>query len=129
MPAHENSAPLSDLRAAESAFQKKEYDAALATYHKIITNYPSSPESADAMFATGYLLAYQDNPQRDFHQALTVFEEFIKKYPDHPKVAEAQNWRAVIKMLIEIRKENERLNRSIEQLKKLDVKHEERRTR
>ena len=125
----EFSEPAVAMQSAEKAFQAGDIAGSLATYRRVMMVYPSSPESADALFATGYLLAYFANQQKDYHQALAVFDEFAMKYPKHVKIAEANNWRAILKAIIECRKENEHLTRSIEQLKKLDMKHEERRTR
>jgi len=46
----------------------------------------------------------------------------LRLYPEHAKVNEAQNWLQVLKTL-------DHLNKNIEQLKRLDIKHEEKRKR
>lgn len=114
------------LRAVDLEKGKK-YAEAAAEFRKIALLSPPAPESADALFEVARLQVFYDNPQRDYAQALTLFEEFLKRYPDHVKAQDAENWRVALKMLLDTRKENDRLNRNIEQLKRLDIRHEERR--
>jgi outer membrane protein assembly factor BamD (BamD/ComL family) len=83
--------------------------------------------AADALFEAAYLQAFYDNPHKDFAQALQGFDEFLKRYPDHARAQEAHNWHFVLKTILDTKKENDRLNQSIEELKKLDIRHEERR--
>lgn len=83
----------------------------------------------DAQFEVAYLQAAYDNPAKDFAQALAGFNEFLWRYPNHAKARDAENWRAVLKLILDMKKENDRLNKSIEQLKKLDIRHEERRNK
>ncbi len=74
------------------------------------------------------------NPQRNYAQAIEELDEFLRLYPDNVRVPDAQNLRFLLKVVIDLKKENEhlsksigQLNKSIEQLKKLDIRHEERR--
>ncbi len=127
--------PARDLTALEVEYQnaaalvkEKKYQEAIAAYRGIVTESPQSPDAAEALFETAYLYVYSDNPQKDYAQALAGFDDFLKRYPNHAKAQDARNWRVVLKMILDIRKENERLINNIEELKKLDIKHEERRT-
>jgi len=86
-----------------------------------------SPAAGDALFQAACLAAWYDNPRKDYALALQSFEDFLKRYPDHAKAQDARNWLELLKSILEARKENERLNRSIEQLKKLDIRYEEKR--
>ncbi len=129
-PPHETptlTGPELEYQNAAALVKEKKYQEALAVYRGISTNSPQSPVAADAFFEAAYLLVFYDNPQKDYNQALSGFDEFIKRYPDHAKAEDAQNWRAVLKTILDTRKENERLLKNIEQLKKLDIRHEERR--
>ncbi len=112
---------------AETRMKEKKYPEALAIFRKISTESPESPISADALFEAAYINVCYDNPQRDYNQAQSGFDEFLKRFPDHVKAQEARNWRVVLKTIIDIRKDNERLTKSIEQLRNLDIRHEERR--
>jgi len=118
-----------DLQKAVSFEKEKKYPDAIAVYRKIVTDYPQSPVAADAFFAIAYLHAFYDNPQKDYSQALAGFEDFDKRYPNHEKVQDAKNWVAVLKLMLDAKKENNRLRKSIEQLEKVDIRHEENRRR
>ena len=123
------SGPEAEFRKAVSFEKEKKYPDALALYRKIMTDYPQSPVAADALFAIAHLRAFYDNPQKDYTQALVDFEDFDKRYPNHEKVQEAKNWATVLKLMLETKKENNRLRKSIEQLEKADITHEENRRR
>jgi tetratricopeptide (TPR) repeat protein len=117
----------SDFADADRLFREKKYPEAAACYQKIAKESSSSGRGADALFAEASVRAFYDNPHRDYALALQQFEEFLKRYPSDGRAREAQNWRAVLRVLVEQRKENERLTQSIEQLKKIDIRHEEKR--
>lgn len=119
--------PEADYRKAALFVKEKKYHEAIAAYRKMAADAPQSPVAADALFEAAYLQTFYENPQKDYAQALQGFEDFLKHYPGHAKAAEARNWRVVLKTILDARKENDRLNRSIEELKKLDIRHEERR--
>ncbi len=119
--------PESDMQKAVSLEQDKKYAAALAVYREIVTDYPKSPVAADALFAIARLDAFYDNPQKDYAQALVEFSEFEKLYPNHEKSREAQNWQVILKSILDLKKENNRLRKSIEELENVDIRHEEKR--
>ncbi len=121
--------PGAEFRRARDLFTEKKYTEAADTYRKLLKDSPKSSWAADARFGLASTLAYHDNPQRNYAQALQEFEEFLKLYPGSKKADEAQNWKHVLKIVVETRKENERLTQNIEQLKRLDVRHEEKRRR
>ena len=107
--------------------KENKYPEAIAAYRKIADESPHSPLAADALFEAAHLQAFYDNPQKDYAQALAGFDEFLKRFPKHVKAREAKNWRVILKTIVDTKKENERLRQSIEQLNKLDIRHEERR--
>jgi len=115
-------APGRQLREADIFFRENKYHDAVARYRTVIRDHPDSSWAADAQFGLAAALAYYDNPQKDYSQSLREFEEFLRLYPEHAKVDEAQNWRQVLKTL-------DHFNKNIEQLKRLDIKHEEKRKR
>jgi outer membrane protein assembly factor BamD (BamD/ComL family) len=119
--------PEADYQKAALSVKEKRYHEAIAAYRKIAADAPQSPVAADALFEAAYLQTFYENAQKDYAQALQGFEDFLKRYPGHLKAAEARNWRVVLKTILDARKENDRLNRSIEELKQLDIRHEERR--
>jgi len=121
--------PAAEVLTAEGLFTAKKYDEAINVYRKMLaaSPAPSAEDAANASFGLAYATAFYDNPQRNYPQALQEFEEFLKLYPNDARSREAQNWRSVLRIIVDIRKENEHLSKSIEQLKKLDIRHEERR--
>ncbi|MGE5172952.1 MAG: tetratricopeptide repeat protein [Betaproteobacteria bacterium] len=112
---------------AAALVKEKKYQEAIAAYRAIVAESPQSPEAADALLEAAHLYVFYDNPQRDYAEAVAGFEEFLKRYPDHTKAQDARNWRAVLKTILDAKKENERLMKNIEELKELDIRHEERR--
>jgi outer membrane protein assembly factor BamD (BamD/ComL family) len=123
------SGPEAEYRDAETLLRERKFTEAGTLLKKIVADAPQSPVAADALFDAAYLHVIQDNPQKDYAQAYMAFDEFLKRYPQHPRSPDAQNWKAVLKTVLDSKKENDRLAHSIEQLKKLDIRHEERRSR
>jgi outer membrane protein assembly factor BamD (BamD/ComL family) len=119
--------PEADYQRAAVFENEKKYLKAIAAYRKIADESPHSPLAADSLFEAAYIQAFYDNPQKDYAQALAGFDEFLKRFPQHVKARVAKNWRVVLKTILDTKKENERLRESIEQLNKLDIRHEERR--
>ncbi|HSA79090.1 MAG TPA: outer membrane protein assembly factor BamD [Nitrospirota bacterium] len=119
--------PESDYQNAADFVKEKKYSKAIAAYHKIAASSPQSPLAADSLFEVAYLQAFYDNPQKDYAQALEGFDEFLKRFPNHVKAGEAKNWQLILKTIVDTKKENERLRESIEELNKLDIRHEEKR--
>jgi outer membrane protein assembly factor BamD (BamD/ComL family) len=121
--------PTSDYQNAAALAEKDKYPEAIAAYLKLADDTPHAPMAADSLFEASYLQAFYGNPQKDYAQALAGFEEFLKRFPKHAKAREAKNWRMVLKTIMDAKKENERLRKSIEELNKLDIRHEERRSK
>ncbi len=122
-------APVTELQNAENLFTQRKYTDAVNAYRQILTDSPAPTPAvaANAQYGIAFILAYHDNPQRNYALAVQKLEEFLRLYPDNARVREAQNLRFILKAFIDVKKENEHLNKSIEQLKKLDIRHEERR--
>ena len=114
--------PGREVHAANSLVENKKYGEAVSAYRRVIREHPHSWSSADARYGLATTLACYENSQRDYAQALQEFDEFVRLYPDDARCWEAQNWRHVLRALHDSRK-------SIEDLKKLDIRHEEKRKR
>jgi tetratricopeptide (TPR) repeat protein len=109
-----------DIASADNYFKKKQFANAVSAYKKMLQDNSDSYYASDARYGLAMTLVAADNPQKDYTQALHEFEAFYKSYPEDWRAPEARNWIAVLKTL------NDR-SRSIEQLKRLDIRHEERR--
>ena len=112
---------------ADRLFNEKKYNEAITAYNKIAQESAGSERGARALYDVAFTHAFYDNPRRDYAQALQKFDEFLLAYPDNAKADKARNWRHILGMVLELKKENEHLSRSIEQLKKIDIMHEEQR--
>jgi tetratricopeptide (TPR) repeat protein len=122
------SAPGGALVDADRLVAEGKYADAEVAYRRALQEHPGSDWAPRAKYAVATLLVSPDNPQRDYVRALAVFEEFITLYPQHERAAEARSWRQAIKQILEIKKENDRLNKNIEMLKQLDMKQEQKRS-
>ncbi len=116
-----------DFENADRFFNEKKYSDAITAYDKIANDSPRSKRGARALYDIAFTRAFYDNPHKDYAQALQDFDEFLRVYPNDKKARDAQNWRHLIRMVLELKKENEHLLQSIDELKKIDIRHEERR--
>jgi outer membrane protein assembly factor BamD (BamD/ComL family) len=130
-----------EMYRAESLLRERDYPEAIAVYRQIAKETDDPERAAHAQFALASALAYYDNSLKDYAAAFQEFDQFLKMYPDDEKANEVRQWRSLLRMIVELEKENENLNKnieqykqniehlnkSIEQLKQLDIRHEERR--
>lgn len=121
------SGPEKDFQDAAVSLKEKKYSAALAGYQKILREAPNTELAKDAQFEIALIHTSPDNPQKDYGQAIHEFETILKLRPDDKRVPEARAWIAVLKTVQDLKKENELLKKNIEELKQLDIRHEERR--
>jgi outer membrane protein assembly factor BamD (BamD/ComL family) len=125
----EPTGPEKQFQDAAGSVKEKRYKEAATSYNAIMADSADTALAADALFELALINAYHDNPQRDYSQATRSFSEFLKRYPDNRRADEARSWIAILKTVQELKKQNEQLTESIEELKKLDIRHEEKRKR
>jgi outer membrane protein assembly factor BamD (BamD/ComL family) len=118
-----------EFDSADGFIKEKRYNEAIAAYNKIAQESMGSERGARALYNSAFAHAFYDNPHKDYVLALQGFEEFLREYPDNERASDAQNWRSTLKMVQELKKENEHLTKSIEELKQIDIRHEERRSK
>ena len=130
-----------EMYRAESLLRERDYPEAIDAYRQIAKETDDPERAAHAQFALASALAYYDNSLKDYAAAFHEFDQFLKMYPDDEKANEARQWRSLLRAIVELERENENLNKnieqykqniehlnkSIEQLKQLDIRHEERR--
>ncbi len=119
--------PKKQFQDATISVKEKRYKEATAACNKIMADAPDSPLAADALFEIALINVHLDNPKRDYVEASRTFAEFVKRYPDNRRTDEARTWISVLKTVQDLKKQNEHLNESIKELKKLDIMHEEKR--
>jgi outer membrane protein assembly factor BamD (BamD/ComL family) len=121
------SGPEADYQHAALSVKEKKFHEAIGAYRKIAADAPGSDLAADSLYALALIHTRSDNPQRNYALALRSFEEFLKNAPGDRRADEVHSWVALLRMVQDLKKENETLLMNIEQLKRLDVRHEERR--
>ncbi|MEL6943209.1 MAG: tetratricopeptide repeat protein, partial [Bacteroidota bacterium] len=74
-------------RAAESALAIRQFDQALYIYDLLISRYPDTKESEQALFRTAFIY---DNDLGEMERAKETYEIFIKQYPESEFADDAQ---------------------------------------
>jgi outer membrane protein assembly factor BamD (BamD/ComL family) len=115
------------LMAAEKLAQEAKYAEAITAYRAIGQEYPNTEWAPEAKYGIALVYLSTGNPHRDYAAAITEFDEFLSLYPSDKRASEAKNWRQILKVLLETKKDNDRLNKNIDKLKQLDVRQEEKR--
>lgn len=109
-----------DFQAAAALVKENKFEQGQKAYDRIVTDSPHSAPAADSLFEIALIHAHPDNPAKDYARAIQTFEKFIERYSDHKKAAEARTWISALKTLQELKEQ-------IEQLMRIDIRHEERR--
>lgn len=115
------------LTQAEQLKKQGNFADALKAYRQVVQDHPGQDVAAMAKYSIALIYLDVENPEKDFALAQAEFDSFIAQFPQHRRAAEAKSWRQMIKLALDAKKENERLNKNIEQLKQLDVRQEEKR--
>jgi outer membrane protein assembly factor BamD (BamD/ComL family) len=121
--------PVPTIKCAEAKklLEDHKYPESVAAFQKIIEEYPKSDWAANSIYSIATAYVSVENPHKDYAQALIHFEDFLNRYPQHERAADARNWRQAIKVILDSKKENERLLKNIEKLKQLDMRQEQKR--
>jgi outer membrane protein assembly factor BamD (BamD/ComL family) len=117
----EQTAPALKNAEAIKLLKDHKYPESVAAFQKIIEEYPNSDWAANAIYSIATVYVSVENSHKDYAQALIYFDNFLNQYPQHERAADAKNWRQAIKVIIDAKKENERLLKNIEKLKQLDM--------
>lgn len=112
---------------AQTMLRESKYAHAIAEFRKVVQEHPNTEWAAKAKYAIAMAYVSANNPQKDYAIAIAEFDEFLAEYPRDEHIAEARSWRHALKVLLDTKKENDRLNKNIEKLKQLDVRQEEKR--
>jgi outer membrane protein assembly factor BamD (BamD/ComL family) len=112
---------------ARTLAQASKYTEAVAAYQLVLQEHPDTEWAPEAKYGIALAFVSADNPQKDYSAAVKEFDEFLSLYPSDKRAAEAKSWRQTLKVLLDAKKDNDRLNKNIEKLKMLDLKQEEKR--
>jgi TolA-binding protein len=120
---------VSPLTRAQAFFDQGKYQEAIRVYRQIVDDDPSNRLAAEAQFRIGYTDSYFQNPKPDYAASVKEFQQVLDRFPKSQWADEAKNWIAILSQLIHQRAENQRLQKDLQQLMKLDIESEKRRRR
>jgi outer membrane protein assembly factor BamD (BamD/ComL family) len=123
----DNDAASAKVAEAQNLLRKSDYAHAIVEFQKVVQEHPNTESAAKAKYGIAMAYVSANNPHKDYAVAIEEFDEFLAQYPQDERIPEAQSWRKALKMLLETKKDNDRLNKNIEKLKQLDVRQEEKR--
>jgi outer membrane protein assembly factor BamD (BamD/ComL family) len=112
---------------AHGLMQARKYAEAAAAYRQFLQEHPGTEWAPEAKYGIALAAVASDNPQKDYAAGAAEFDEFLVQFPQDKRAGEAHSWRSALKSLLESRKENDRLHKTLQKLKNLDVQQEERR--
>ena len=112
---------------AQKLAQRSRYAEAIATYRLALQEHPKTEWAPEAKYGIALAYVAADNQQRDYAIAAVEFEEFLAQHPTDRRAAEAKSWLQAIKVILDMKKENDRIRKNIEQLKQLDMIQEQKR--
>jgi hypothetical protein len=109
------------LAEAEEKFEKRHYADALKTYQKLASSaeFANSAAAKTALYRTGYISMYYDNPKADPKAALAAFNTFKTRYPDDKLIGDVNTW---ISILVVLRSYEELYDETYVRMKKLQSK-------
>lgn len=126
---------------ADDVARRGQGSAALATYERVLREYPGDPAGAAALYGIGRLQTDPGSGLRSYRAAHRTFSRLLADYPGSHFQADARAWRTIITELIareedaarvkedagRMREEATRLRMQIEQLRRTDLDLERRR--
>ena len=126
-PEADAASPEGRFNAAQKLLQGHQYAESVKAFKKVSQEFPNTEWAVKAQFGGAIAHITAENPRKDYVQALVEFDEFLERYPSHGLSADARNWRQAVKVILDEKKENERLLKNIEKLKQLDMRQEQKR--
>jgi tetratricopeptide (TPR) repeat protein len=89
-----------------------DYEGSLSENLKVVSLATGRPPENEALLNIGMIYAHPENPKRDYGQSIKFFRRLVKDFPQSPRVEEA-------KLLTGMLSDNEKLSRSVEELKQV----------
>jgi outer membrane protein assembly factor BamD (BamD/ComL family) len=97
------------LLEAKKLFRNGEYEAAFREYQKVVVLLNKKPPADEALFFMGLILAYPENPRKDFRRSIELMRNVISDFPLSYYYEPAKAWLGVLQ-------ENEKLSRTSEKV-------------
>jgi TolA-binding protein len=113
------------LTSGQALIAQGNYDAAIREFQQVLSLAPSKPPGDEALYMLGAAFAHPGNPKRDHARSLGFFKKVLKDYPQGPWTDQARAWIAMIQENEKAAQAVERLTKTIEQYKQVDLEIEE----
>lgn len=114
-----------NLFSGQALIAQGNYDAAIRELQQVLSRVPATPPGDEALFMLGTAFAHPGNPKRDYTKSLGFFKKLLKEYPQSPWTDQAKAWVAMVQENEKAAQTVERLTRTIEQYKQVDLEIEE----
>ncbi len=73
-----------------------DFEKALKRNQEILSMYPKTPPSDEALFNIGLIYAHSENPQKDYKKSMDYFHRLLKEFPRSLFIEEAKMWIGVL---------------------------------
>jgi len=101
------------------------YEGALKENQRILSLSGQNPPGDEALFNMGLIHAHPGNPRRDYGKALHFFKKLVTDHPQSPLAEQAKAWIGVIEENSKLAQTIDRLNKMIEESKRIDLEIEQ----
>lgn len=106
-----------NLTLADKLSEQGEYEQAIKENERVLKKNPENPWQDEVLFNLGYLYAYYDNPQKDYHKSMIYFKRLITEFPLSSFRKEGNVWLVI---LSEILSKEETINSLREEINSLE---------
>ncbi|MBS3907071.1 MAG: hypothetical protein KGZ49_08550 [Syntrophaceae bacterium] len=110
---------------AKILLERKDYDGALKESQKVFDLSGKNPPGDEALFNMGLIYAHSGNPKKDYGKSLVFFKRMTTDYPQSPLAEQARIWIGMLQENEKLNQMIQKLNRVIEESKKVDIEIEE----
>jgi TolA-binding protein len=110
---------------AKILLERKDYDGALKESQKVFDLSGKNPPGDEALFNMGLIYAHFGNPKKDYGKSLAFFKRMTIDYPQSPLAEQARIWIGMLQENEKLNQMIQKLNRVIEESKKVDIEIEE----
>ncbi len=102
-----------------------DYEGALNETQNVLTLSGGTFLVDEALFNTGLIYAHPGNPKKDYGKALHFFKKLVTDHPQSPLAEQAKAWIGVIEENSKLTQTIDRLNKMIEESKRIDLEIEQ----
>jgi len=110
---------------AKILLERKDYDGALKESQKVLDLSGKNPPGDEALLNMGLIYAHFGNPKKDYGKSLVFFKRMTTDYPQSPLAEQARIWIGMLQENEKLNQMIQKLNRVIEESKKVDIEIEE----